>query len=47
MSAVEKGCDYGEVDRVLIDADIYVWALSVADGVRLSPIEQETSTRGR
>lgn len=25
--SVEKGCDYGEVDAVMIGADIYGWAL--------------------
>jgi hypothetical protein len=30
-SSVVKGVDYGEVDPVMIDADIYGWASSVAD----------------
>jgi hypothetical protein len=39
--SVEKGLDYGEVDAVMIDADIYSWAsraseLSALDRSRLS-----------
>ena len=33
--SVEKGSQYGEVDAVMIDADIYGWASHVASGVRL------------
>jgi len=33
--SVEKGCQYGEVDAVMIGADIYGWASLVASGVRL------------
>jgi len=30
--SVEKGSDYGEIDAVMIGADIYGWALSAASG---------------
>jgi hypothetical protein len=30
--SVEKGLDYGEVDAVLIGADIYGWALRASKG---------------
>lgn len=33
--SVEKGCEYGEVDAVMIGADIYGWASHVASGVKL------------
>ena len=33
--SVEKGSEYGEVDAVMIDADIMGWASFVAFGVRL------------
>jgi len=32
---MEKGRDYGEVDAVMIDADIHGWASHVASGVPL------------
>lgn len=32
---VEMGCDYGRVEPVMIDADIYGWALCVARRVPL------------
>ena len=31
-TAVERGEAYGEVDAVMIDADIFGWALRAADG---------------
>jgi hypothetical protein len=34
-ASVEKGLDYGEVDAVMIDADIHGWASFVVSGVRL------------
>lgn len=34
-ASVEKGLDYGEVDAVMIDADIHGWASSVVSGGRL------------
>jgi hypothetical protein len=30
-ASVEKGEDYGEVDAVMIDADIYGWALQATN----------------
>jgi hypothetical protein len=35
--SIVKGTDYGEVDPVMIDADIYGWASSVARGRGLTP----------
>lgn len=35
--AIEKGRGYGEVDPVMIDADLYGWALTVHRGGRISP----------
>ncbi len=36
--SVEKGRDYGDVDPVMIDADIYGWASRLSDpGQRLNP----------
>lgn len=32
-SSVEKGLDYGEVDAVMIGADIHGWALAAASGM--------------
>ena len=31
-SEIEKGRDYGQVDPVMIDSDIYGWAQAAADG---------------
>jgi hypothetical protein len=39
-SSVEKGVDYGTVDPVMIDADIYGWASRVAAGETLSEDDQ-------
>ncbi|MGH3481250.1 MAG: hypothetical protein ACRDQD_31080, partial [Nocardioidaceae bacterium] len=44
--SVEKGLDYGEVDAVMIDADIYGWAtkagsLSAPDRARLAQAADE------
>ncbi len=33
--SVEKGSEYGEVDAVMIDADIMGWASFAASGIRL------------
>ena len=41
--SVEKGIDYGEVEPVLIDADIYGWAQSIAFGS--SPLHPEDRKR--
>ena len=38
---VEKGVDYGEVDPVMLDADVYGWALGVSRGARLSPVDRQ------
>ena len=38
--SIEKGVDYGSVDPVMIDADIYGWALGVAGGGHLSPTDR-------
>lgn len=35
-TSVIKGIDYGEVDPVMIDSDIYGWASSVANGGHLA-----------
>ncbi|MCP3877271.1 MAG: hypothetical protein GY701_02585 [Sulfitobacter sp.] len=35
-SSVEKGLDYGEVEPVMVGADIYGWAVQVAAGSELS-----------
>lgn len=39
--SVEKGMDYGDVEPVLIDADIYGWALNVAEGSRLDVVHRQ------
>ena len=44
---VNKGDDYGEVDSVMIGADIYGWALSVERGRRLSPDARERLSLAR
>ena len=33
--SVDKGLDYGEIEPVMIGADIYGWATGVASGSRL------------
>jgi hypothetical protein len=38
--SVEKGEDYGEVDAVMIGADIYGWALGVSRGGSLSALDR-------
>ncbi|QTE28368.1 hypothetical protein [Pengzhenrongella sicca] len=38
--SVTKGEDYGEVDAVMIDADIYGWAQTVLGGSALSPLDR-------
>lgn len=38
--SVDKGVDYGAVDPVMIDADIYGWALRLSGGAALSPHER-------
>ena len=39
-SAVEKGIQYGEVEPVMIAADIYGWAKRVSQGEALSGIDR-------
>ncbi|MEI6626107.1 MAG: hypothetical protein WCO40_07160 [Thermoleophilia bacterium] len=39
--SVEKGRDYGEVDPVMIDADIYGWALRAQRGTLASADREE------
>lgn len=46
-SSVTKGIDYGEVDPVLIDADIYGWALTVVRGGSLSPVDADRLRHAR
>jgi hypothetical protein len=43
---VVKGLDYGEVDPVMIGADIYGWAIKTCDG-RLSPIDRDRLVQAR
>ena len=43
--SVEKGEDYGEVDAVMIGADIYGWALAVRRGSSLSSLDARGSSR--
>ena len=38
--SVEKGIDYGEVDAVMVDADIFGWASRVAGGEALVTAER-------
>jgi hypothetical protein len=38
--SVEKGKDYGEVDAVVIGADIYGWAVAARRGSSLSPLDR-------
>ena len=38
--SVEKGEDYGEVDAVMVGADIYGWASAVRDGASLGPTDR-------
>lgn len=38
--SVEKGRDYGEVEPVMIAADIYGWALGVSRGSSLSALDR-------
>jgi hypothetical protein len=45
--SVTKGIDYGQVDPVMIDADIYGWASRVAAGAALSPLNTERLTNAR
>lgn len=46
-AAVTKGVDYGEVDAVMIDADICGWALGVSLGVSLSSEDRRRLTDAR
>ncbi len=39
-SSIEKGLDYGDIEPVLIDADIYGWALRVSQGTSLGTVER-------
>ena len=45
--SVEKGIDYGLVDPVMIDADIYGWASRVAAGEDLPQIERRGLMKAR
>ena len=40
-SSVVNGLDYGSVEPVMIDADIYGWASRVSKGEALAPIDRE------
>lgn len=39
--SIEKGRDYGRVDPVLIDADIYGWTLRVSRGEPLTDVDRD------
>ena len=39
-TSVEKGEEYGEVDAVMIDADIYGWALQASNQGTLSDLDR-------
>lgn len=39
-SAIDKGLDYGEIDPVMIGADIYGWALGVSKGTPLNAVDR-------
>lgn len=38
--SIEKGTNYGDIEPVLIGADIYGWALHVSSGTTLGVIER-------
>ena len=38
--SLEKGFDYGAVAPVMLDADIFGWASTIAAGSRLSSVDQ-------
>lgn len=46
-TSVEKGIEYGLVDSVLIDADIYGWASRVAAGEDLPETERRALMKAR
>lgn len=37
---MEKGLDYGDVDPIMIGADIYGWALQVSNGGSLPAVDR-------
>jgi hypothetical protein len=45
--SVEKGEQYGEVDAVMIGADIWGWATTVSSGGSLSPLDLQRLTDAR
>ena len=45
--SIDKGAEYGAVDAVMIDADIFGWALGVSGGQRLSVTERGGLQRAR
>jgi len=46
-SSIEKGEDYGFVDAVMIDADIYGWVLTAARAGRLAPDQRAKLAKAR
>lgn len=38
--SIEKGVVYGEIEPVMVDADIYGWGLLVSQGCSLSAIDR-------
>jgi hypothetical protein len=46
-ASVTKGLDYGEVDAVMIGADIYGWPVSVSRGVPLPPEDRQRLAHAR
>ena len=46
-SSVVRGVDFGGVDPVLIDVDIYGWALTTSEGGSLTPVETARLRRAR
>lgn len=47
LPSITKGEDYGEIEPVMIDADIYGWASRVAKGGRLGVVERPGLTQAR
>jgi hypothetical protein len=45
--SVDKGDDYGEVDAVMIGADICGWATAVSEGRMLGPSDLDRLTTAR
>jgi len=46
-ASIEKGTDYGEVDLVMIDADIFGWSMGIANGAPRDRSVRERLTRSR